>query len=100
LRFLKSPGMGPITVSLHLLSFLAPVLAVAVLVALGGRLLLPAPRALVSWWVQLGLNAVVGAAVLGLGLSHFGVDGKMATYAALVLAVAACQWVGSAAWRA
>ncbi len=100
MRFLKSPKMGPIALSLHLLSFVAPALVLAVLVALGGRLLLPAPRALLPWWAQLGLNAVVGAAVLALGLWHFGVDGKMATYAALVAAVAACQWVGSAAWRA
>jgi hypothetical protein len=91
--------MGPIDVSLHLLSFSAPALAVAFLVALGGRMLLPGRRPLASWWAQAGLNALAGLAALAVGLWYFGVDGKMATYAALVVAVAASQWVGSAAWR-
>jgi hypothetical protein len=29
----------------------------------------------------------------------WGVDGKMATYAALVLVIATCQWLFSGAWR-
>jgi hypothetical protein len=29
----------------------------------------------------------------GRGLWYFGVDGKMATYAALVVVVAPCQWL-------
>ena len=92
--------MGPVDLSIHLLSFAAPALAVSLLVSLAGRVLLPRQRALCSSWAQLGLNSAVGLAVLALGLWHFGVDGKMATYAALVTAVAACQWIGSAAWRA
>jgi hypothetical protein len=99
LRFLKSPDMGPIDVFLHLLSFAAPAFALATLLALAGPLLLRRPRPLVAWWVQLALNSAVGVAVLALGLWHFGVDGKMATYAALVLAVAATQWAGSGGWR-
>jgi hypothetical protein len=99
LRFLKSLDMGPIDVSLHLLSFAAPALALALLVALGARVLFPRQRTLVSWWVQVALNSTVGLAVLAAGLWYFGVDGKMATYAALVAGVAACQWTGSAAWR-
>jgi hypothetical protein len=38
--------------------------------------------------------------VLAAGLWHFGVDGKMATYAALVIAVASCQWICDPGWRA
>jgi hypothetical protein len=37
--------------------------------------------------------------VLGAGLWYYGVDGKMATYAGLVVAVAGCQWLGSRAWQ-
>jgi hypothetical protein len=99
LRFLKAPDMGPIDLTIHLASFAAPALAVAFLVALAARLVLPRQGALVSWWVQVGLNVVVGIALLAAGLWHFGVDGKMATYAALVAGVAACQWIGGGGWR-
>jgi hypothetical protein len=91
--------MAPFDVFSHLLSFAAPALALALIVALAARALLPRQRALLSWWAQLALNAAVGVAVLALGLWHFGVDGKMATYAALVVAVAAAQWIGIAGWR-
>lgn len=91
--------MGPFDVLLHLLGFAAPAFALAALLVLAGPLLRRA-RPLVAWWVQLALNCAVGVAVLALGLWHFGVDGKMATYAALVLAVAATQWAGSGGWRA
>jgi len=92
--------MGSTSIFIHLLSFAAPALALALLVTVAGRVLFPGPRPLVSWWAQLGLNAVAGVAALAVGLWYFGVDGKMATYAGLVAIVATCQWVGSAAWRA
>lgn len=91
--------MDPIDASFHVLSFIAPALALAVLLPLGGRVLIPRHQVLISWWGQVALNAVVGVAILTAGLWHFGVDGKMATYAALVLGVALSQWVGSAGWR-
>ena len=91
--------MGPFDVVIHLLSFAAPALALAAILVLAAALLLPRPRQPLPWWVQLGLNATVGIAVLALGLWRFGVDGKMATYSVLVFAVAATQWVGSGAWR-
>lgn len=99
MRFLNSPDMGPIDLVLHLLGFAAPALALAILLVVGGPMLLRRPRGLVSWWVQLALNGAAGVAVLALGLWHFGVDGKMATYAGVVLAVAATQWIGSGGWR-
>ena len=91
--------MGPSDIISHLLSFAAPALALALVVLFAARVLLPRQRALLSWWAQLGVNAAVGVTVLALGLWHFGVDGKMATYAALVVAVALAQWVGIAGWR-
>jgi hypothetical protein len=33
------------------------------------------------------------------GLWYFGRDGKVATYAAVVLAVATAQWLAARAWR-
>ena len=39
-------------------------------------------------------------AALAAGLWYFGVDGKMATYAALVVAIASCQWLSGRAWKA
>ncbi len=99
MRFLNSFHMGPIDVFLHLLGFAAPALALAALLVLAGPVLLRRPRGLVPWWVQLALNGAVGIAVLAVGLWQFGVDGKMATYAALVAAVAVTQWAGSGGWR-
>jgi hypothetical protein len=92
--------MGTLDLTFHLLSFAAPALALALLLALAGRVLFPRQRALLGWWGQVALTSIVGVAVLALGLWHFGVDGKMASYAALVLAAAAAQWVGIAGWRA
>lgn len=99
MRFLNSLDMGPFDVFLHLLGFAAPALALAAFLAAAGPMLLRRPRAAVRWWWQLALNAAVGVAVLAVGLWHFGVDGKMATYAALVVAVAVTQWAGSGGWR-
>jgi hypothetical protein len=83
----------------HVLSFAAPALAVALLVTLAGRWLLPrgAPRP--AWWALLAINFVAGLAALGAGLWFFGRDGKMASYAAMVVVVATAQWLGGRAWR-
>ena len=91
--------MGPLDITIHLLSFLAPALAVAGLVALAARVFMPRRAGLLAWWVQFALNSIAGGAALGAGLWYFGADGKMATYAALVAAVAACQWLGSRSWQ-
>jgi small basic protein len=92
--------MGPLDLLLHLLSFIAPAIAVALLVALAGRIVTPRNPVRRSWWPQALVNSAVGVLVLAAGLWHFGVDGKMATYAALVVAVASCQWACSRSWRA
>ena len=91
--------MGPLDMSIHLLSFLAPAVAVACLVALAGRILMPRQSQHGSWWYQFAINSVAGGLVLLAGLWYFGVDGKMGTYAALVLAIASCQWVCGRSWR-
>ena len=82
-----------------MLSFAAPALAVAILVAFGGRWLLPAGAPRPAWWALFAINFLAGLAALALGLWYFGRDGKMASYAAMVLAVATVQWVSGRAWR-
>ena len=92
--------MGPLDLLFHLLSFAAPAVAVALLVVLGSRLFLARRPTARAWWVETAINSIVGMAVLAAGLWYFGVDGKMATYAALVVAAATCQWLRAGAWRA
>lgn len=90
--------MGPLAFADHLLSFLAPAFGVAVGVAVLARLFFREARAR-RWWVTLAVNFGAGAAVLLAGLWYFGHDGKMATYAALVLAVGSSQWLLAGGWR-
>jgi hypothetical protein len=90
--------MGVLQLFLHWLGFVAPAFFVAVVAALGARFVGAAPQPL-RWWVQAAVNFAVGVAVLAAGLWHFGVDGKMATYATLAVAVATAQWLGGRAWK-
>jgi hypothetical protein len=83
----------------HLLGFMAPALAVALLVTLAARLVLPRKASGLGWWAMAGINFLAGLAVLAAGLWVFGRDGKMATYSALVIAVATCQWLTGRGWR-
>jgi len=85
---------------IHLLSFVAPAFAVALLVAVAGGWLVPRQSQSRSWWMQAAINFAAGLVALGAGLWYFGVDGKMASYAALILAVASSQWICARAWRA
>lgn len=84
---------------IHLLSFLAPALAVAAAVVLVRRLLAPGAGRAMSWWAQVAVNVTLGALALAAGLWYWGADGKMSTYALLVLAVASGQWVCERSWR-
>jgi hypothetical protein len=45
------------------------------------------------------INFVAGGVALGFGLWFFGRDGKMASYAALLVVAAISQWVGARGWR-
>lgn len=91
--------MGPLDFIHHLLSFAAPAFGVALVVTLAARVLLPRGTARLGWWPSFALNFIAGLVVLGAGLWYFGRDGKMATYAALVLVVATVQWLGGRGWR-
>lgn len=83
----------------HLFNFAAPALFLALLLALGGRILGPKGASALAWYAQAAINSVVGCAVLLAGLWWLGRDGRMLTYAALVLVCASCQWLLQRGWR-
>lgn len=90
--------MGPIDLLTHLMGFAAPALFLALALPLAARLALRRSNA-VSFWAQAALVLLAGVTVLAAGLWWFGRDGKMATYAALVVAAASTQWLALRAWR-
>jgi hypothetical protein len=98
-QVLAPSEMAPLDLLLHLLGFVAPALFVALAVVFGARLVGGA-RGARPWWAYFAINFTVGVAVLAAGLWHFGVDGKMATYAALAVAVASAQWLAGQGWKA
>lgn len=91
--------MGPLDILNHTLNFMAPAAAVALLLVLCGRLFGAAGGAAMAGWRRFAIVFVVGLAVLAAGLVVLGRDGKMLTYAALVVATATCQWVLGRGWR-
>ena len=91
--------MGFLELTDHLLSFVAPALAVALLVTLAAPLVLRGTAGGPGWWARFAINSAAGLATLAAGRWYFGRDGKMATYAALVLVVATVQWLAARAWR-
>jgi hypothetical protein len=87
--------------ALHGLNFIAPAWFLALALWLVARF---GPRAwMASRTLSAGVHVVVlglwGSAVLLGGLWWLGVDGKMATYGALVIAMATAQWLLSRGWR-
>lgn len=91
--------MGFTAALAHLLNFVAPALALALGLAVAGRFMVSKANHITGWWAQVAINFAVGCGVLLAGLVLFEHDGKLATYAALVLSCACCQWVLSGAWR-
>ena len=88
----------------HILNFIAPAGVVALLLVLLGRVfsrfLISKKPVSQSIWAQAATIFIVNVVVLATGLVFFGNDGKMATYAAMVLAAAVCQWVLFKGWKA
>ncbi len=83
--------MGFLDVLYHLLNFFVPALGVAVLTVLGSAVLMKRGAAAPGLLAQAAINFAVCAVVLVAGLWLFGRDGKIATYAALVLVCATSQ---------
>lgn len=80
----------------HLFNFMAPAALLAVLLVSLSRLYFGFFRSkrpfAQAWWAQVAIVFIVNMAALTAGLLLFGHDGKMLTYAALVLSAALCQW--------
>ena len=83
----------------HLLSFVAPAVFVGVLLAGGTRWVWRKRAHLLPWYHMACVNALLGILVLLLGLVLTGQDGRMGTYAALVLVQGTCQWLMSLGWK-
>ena len=83
--------MGPFDLINHLFNFVAPALFVGtVLACLAPVLMGNMPVARVVY-VQSAINFIAGVVALSLGLWFFGRDGKMASYAAMLLGCALSQ---------
>lgn len=86
--------MSLLTALNHVFNFCLPAIWVGALLAFLGRRAAAAGGgtfgAFVRSWF---INALVGIGVWVGGLIAFGVDAKMATYGALVVAISAVQWL-------
>ena len=82
----------------HLANLVLPALALAVFMPLVGRWTL-GPAAM-AWPCRVLCHVAAGTVVLVLGLLLQGQDGRMATYAALVLVSATLEWALHRGWRA
>ena len=88
----------------HLLNFMAPAAFVALGLVLLSRLFagfFRSKRPVVSGiGAQFAIVFIVNLFLLGAGLVIFGNDGKMASYAALVLGSGLCLWFLAGSWKA
>ena len=80
----------------HLLNFIAPAAFVALTLVLLARVFSWLSRSKKATarngWVQIAILFIANVLVLTAGLVVFGSDGKILTYAALVVVAALCQW--------
>ena len=91
--------MDPFDLIFHWLNFFAPALGGSVLVAVMARLVIRSRPHGASLLAQIGVNFLASGLALGLGLWFFGRDGKMASYAAMVLCGASSQWLMQRGWK-
>ena len=84
----------------HLVGLVVPAVFVAVFLALGARWVWRKKTHLLPWYQMAVVNMLLGVVVLALGLVLTGQDGRMGTYAALVVALSSSQWLMSGGWRA
>ena len=84
--------MEPLFILDNLLNFMAPALCTGAMVAAFAPVFGMARRAGVSLLWQMAVNALVGVLALAAGLWYFGHDGKMESYAAMVVLIGSAQW--------
>ena len=82
---------------LHLIHFVLPALALALCMPLAGRWVMGAGP--VSWRRRVFWHALAGVGVLVAGLLIQGHDGRMSTYAALVLVAGTLEWALHRGWQ-
>ena len=87
--------MGPLDFLNHLGNLFVPALALAAVAAALAKLAWRSDLAAQPWWRLAAPAALANAGVTLAGLALMGGDGKMATYAVMVLATALTLW-----WRA
>lgn len=85
--------MDGLSLIVHVLNFLAPAVAVAAWITLISPFIWRGARPWKAWKSRFVLNSLAGGLMLLLGLIWFGQDGKMVSYAAMVLACASSQWL-------
>ena len=87
----------------HLLNFVAPAAAVAVLMTLlaafFGRIFKSKSVSSKPVGAQIATLFAVNLGVLVAGLLFFGNDAKMASYAVMVIAAGVCRWVMLQSWK-
>jgi hypothetical protein len=86
--------LGPVDAFWHLLNFFAPAISLGLITSLLAKLLWWRELKAVSWLRLSGWTAAGSVAALVAGLVIFGHDGKIATYAAMVVACSLILW-----WR-
>lgn len=84
--------MGPLDGLWHLLNFVAPAVGVSLISTALAKLLWRRELRTVPFQLLFTWASAAGVAVLVAGLIVFERDGKMATYAALVLSTAVVLW--------
>lgn len=86
--------MGPLDAFWHLSNLLAPAWALGLMAPALAKWLWRRELATVGWWLLARWTGAAATGALLAGLVLTGRDGRMSTYAAMVLAAAAALW-----WR-
>lgn len=86
--------------ALHVANFFAPGVFLALSISVLSRFLWRKRSLALNWWAGTAIQLIVCCSILVGGLLVFGVDGKMATYAALALGCGLAQWLLIRGWRA
>lgn len=91
--------MGPIDALVHLLSLFAPALGLAALASGLAKLLWRRELRGHAWWRLFAWGAGAGAIATVVGLVAYGQDGRVGTYAGIVVACTTALWWSAFARR-
>jgi hypothetical protein len=88
----KGNKLGPLDLAWHLLDFFAPAVGLSAIAAALAKLVWHAELRPVAWTRLFGVAAAACTVALVGGLVLLGSDGRIATYAAMVVATALGLW--------